>query len=88
MQDNKKYLKGAIDRFEGKLAIIKFKDGQEVHWPIKDLPEEAKEGTALRLILTTSESDEEEREETAKALLNEILKNPSSAEGGSGSLEK
>ncbi len=74
MKDNQTYLKGTIDRFEGKLAVIKFEEGQEFHWPIKNLPEEAKEGTAVRLILTTSLSDQEEREETAKALLNEILK--------------
>lgn len=74
MQEPQTYLKGTIDRFEGKLAVIKTEEGLEFHWPIKNLPQEAKEGTAVRLILTTSESDQTEREETAKALLNEILK--------------
>ena len=74
MKDNQNHLKGVIDRFEGKLAVIKTEEGQEFHWPIKSLPEEASEGAAVRLSLSTSESDEKERQETAKALLNEVLK--------------
>ncbi len=84
MQDKQNYLKGTIDRFEGKLAVIKLDEGQELHWPINNLPEGVKEGTAVRLILSTSESDEEERQEVAKALLNEILKNPSTPSTSSG----
>lgn len=68
-----KFLKAVIDRFEGESVVIKLEDGQEIIWPKKDLPEDAKEGSALRLSVSTSQSDEEERTKLAKTLLNEIL---------------
>lgn len=67
------FIKAAIDRFEGEFAILKTEDNQEILWPIKNLPENSKEGTAVRLILSTSKTDEEERAKLAKTLLNEIL---------------
>jgi len=70
----KYYLSGTIDRFEGKIAIIKTDDGQEIKWPINNLPDDAEEGASVRLNLCTSKSDEEEREKIAKSMLNEILK--------------
>lgn len=68
-----KFIKATIDRFEGEVAVIKTDDGQEILWPKKDLPEDAKEGSALRLNASTSQGDEEERTKLAKTLLNEIL---------------
>ena len=67
-------IKGVIDRFEGKFAIIAFDDGQSLKWPIKNLPEDSEEGMAVRLKLSTSRTETEEREKIAKTLLNEILK--------------
>ncbi|MBI5071955.1 DUF3006 domain-containing protein [Candidatus Falkowbacteria bacterium] len=68
-----KFIKAAVDRFEGDSAVIKTEDGQEIIWPKKDLPDDAKEGSALRLSISTSQTDEEERAKLAKTLLNEIL---------------
>ncbi len=68
-----KFLKAVIDRFEGEVAVVKTEDGQEILWPKKDLPEDIKEGSALRLTASTSQNDEEERTKLAKTLLNEIL---------------
>ena len=68
------FISGAIDRFEGKTAIIKTEDGQEIIWPIKNLPDETAEGSAVRLLLSTKKTDEEEREKLAKNMLNQILK--------------
>jgi len=68
------FIKAVIDRFEGKQAILRIEDGQELIWPIKNLPEDAIEGSSVRLVLRTSRTDEEEREKLAKTLLNEILK--------------
>jgi len=67
------FLKATVDRFEENLAVIRTEDGQEILWPKKDLPEDAKEGSAVRLNISTSKSDEEERAKLAKTLLNEIL---------------
>lgn len=68
------FISGAIDRFEGKTAVIKTEDGQEIIWPIKNLPDETAEGSAVRLLLSTKKTDEEEREKLAKTMLNQILK--------------
>lgn len=68
-----KFLKAAVDRFEGDYAVIKTEDGQEILWPKKELLEGVREGTAVRLALSTSQTDEEERTKLAKTLLNEIL---------------
>ena len=70
-----KFIKAVIDRFEGDSAVIKTEDGQELLWPKLNLPEDAKEGSALRLGLSTNQTDEEERAKLAKTLLNEILQN-------------
>lgn len=68
-----KSIKAAIDRFEGDFAVVKTEDGQKILWPRKELPDDAKEGSALRLSAFTSQTDEEERTKLAKTLLNEIL---------------
>lgn len=70
-----KFIKAAIDRFEDDFAIIKTEDGQEIRWPKQDLPEDAREGSGVRLGIATSQTDEEERAKLAKTLLNEILQN-------------
>jgi hypothetical protein len=68
------HLKATLDRFEGKQAVLKTDDGQEIVWPIKNLPDDIHEGSVVRLVLSTSQTDEEERQKMAKSLLNEILK--------------
>lgn len=70
------FLEGLVDRFEDKMAVIITKDGQKLFWPIKNLPPDCEKGTIVRIILSTSKTDQEEREKTAKTILNEILKNP------------
>lgn len=72
------FIKATIDRLEECFAVLRTEDAQEILWPLKNLPEGVKEGTAVRLILRTSEDDEEERKKLAKTLLNEILQNSSS----------
>jgi hypothetical protein len=66
-------LEAVIDRFEGKFAVFKV-NGQELFWPIKNLPDDAKEGSVVRLYLSTSKTEEEEKEKIAKKILEEILK--------------
>lgn len=72
--NDKFFLKTTIDRFEGKFAVLKTEDGQEILWPIGNLPEDAKEGSAVRLSISTSKTDEEEKTKLAKSLLEEILR--------------
>lgn len=65
-----------IDRFDGMNAVVKVEGGQEVCWPVKLLPDDAKVGMTVRLVLSTSASDEAERSRVARAMLNDLLRAP------------
>ena len=69
------FLKGTVDHFEDKKAVIITADNQKIFWLIKDLPPEIEVGTKVRIVLTTSQTDQAERELVAKTILNKILKN-------------
>lgn len=69
------FLSGVIERFEDKRAVIVTADNQIFFWPIKDLPSAVQVGTKVRIVLTTSQTDQAERELVAKTILNKILKN-------------
>ena len=69
------FLEGVIDRFEDKMAVIITKDGQKLLWPINNLPEDSQKGKTVRIVLSTTKSDQDEREKTAKTILNQILRN-------------
>jgi RNA binding exosome subunit len=73
--DNHYTLEGVVERFEDKVAIIVTADKQTLRWPIKNLPEDCEVGTAIRLIIRTDKSEQQEREKIAKTMLNQILKN-------------
>ena len=62
-----------LTRLEAKSAIFKNKDGQEIIWPIKLLPDDLKEGETIKLILKTTAETATEQRNLAKEMLNEIL---------------
>jgi len=66
-------IKVSLEKFEGKNAILKNEDGQEIIWPIKLLPNDLKEGEVVKLILKTGAEIESEKQTLAKEMLNEIL---------------
>ena len=68
------FLEGRVDKFEDKFAIVMFGDGQLLKWPIKNLPDDTEVGQQIRLVLSTTQTDEAEREKIAKTILNQILK--------------
>jgi hypothetical protein len=68
-------LKVKIDRFEGKFAVLATSDGQTVRWPIKELPDDAQEGTAMRLLVSTAKSEAVSRQRLARAMINTLLSN-------------
>ena len=74
MTDWQTLKQGVIDRVEGDKAVIKLDDGQQVIWPVSDLPEGLTEGNNLRLVIFTAQDDTREREALARQILNEILK--------------
>ena len=67
-------LSGVVDRLEGGQAVIKLDNGQEILWPKKDLPADCQESTVIKLTLRSDKTEGKMREQTAKDLLNEILK--------------
>ena len=72
--DKRKYLLATVDRVEGNKAVLKLDDGQSLDWPIDRLPADAGEGSRVKLVILSNKGEQEEREEMAKAVLNEILK--------------
>lgn len=62
-----------VKGFEGTLALLELADQQIVRWPIKDLPEELATGAVFQLVLSTPLSEENHREELARAVLNSLL---------------
>jgi len=75
MDNNQEYsMNMVIDHFEEKFAVLKGEDGQELHWPIKKLPDDCAAGMSINLKISTAKSLSEEREKLAKEMLNEILK--------------
>lgn len=74
IKDKRKYVIATVDRIEDKKAVLKLDDGQSLDWPIDKLPSDVSEGSAVKLVVFSDKMEEEEREEVAKSVLNEILK--------------
>ena len=66
-------LKASIIRFEGKFAVLETLDGQNVRWPIKELPDDAQEGMQVRLIISTAKSEQAAKESLSRAVINTLL---------------
>lgn len=69
-----RYLEGVIDRLEGEKAVIKIQDGQELLWPLNNLPTGLKEGSAVKIYLSDLATEEIKQENLAKNILRQILK--------------
>lgn len=67
------YLKAAVKRFEGKLAHLETEDRQKLHWPIKDLPDDAQTGTEVKLLLLTPLLEKAAKEQLARDVINNLL---------------
>jgi hypothetical protein len=72
--DQKRLMLCTVDRIEGQRAVLKLEDGQSLEWPIDGLPSGVSEGSEVKIFLSTAKSEQEERERTARAVLNELLK--------------
>jgi hypothetical protein len=72
--DKRKYITATVDRLEGEKAVLKMDDGGTINWPSSNLPADVSEGSVIKLVMQSDKTEEEEREATAKALLNELLK--------------
>jgi hypothetical protein len=66
-------LKVEIKRFEGKFALVETEDKQLLRWPIRDLPDDAQEGMAVRLMMSTNKANDESRQRLAREVINSLL---------------
>ena len=68
-------IKFTIDRFEADKAVLAAEDGTNIIWPKDKLPDGAHEGSALSLEITEQAEREKRDQQTAKDIINEIIKN-------------
>lgn len=66
-------LKVVLDRIEGDFAVLTYGEGQ-INWPKAKLPDHIHEGESLVLVAKRDVDASKDRQELAKALLNDILK--------------
>jgi len=66
-------LNAEVVKFEGTFAVLKTPDGQEIKWPIKNLPDDITTGKYVRLIVSSDKTEAESQEKLARAVLNSIL---------------
>ena len=63
-----------IDRFEGNMAVIEYRDGT-FNLPRSLLPPEAQEGDVIRFVITLAEEETAEQETKIEHLMEEIFEN-------------
>lgn len=74
LQHGQQYsITGKIIRFEGKYAIIELEGGNNLAWPSARLPDDANEGSSVILKIRTPQGEAQEKEDVAKAILNQVL---------------
>ncbi len=66
-------IKATIDRFENGRVVLKTEDKQSIIWPREKLPENIREGSVLRIAVSSDDAAEGADRELAKNILNEIL---------------
>ncbi|MFA5134930.1 MAG: hypothetical protein WC505_04065 [Patescibacteria group bacterium] len=74
IQERSSYLEVVVTGFDGTDAIITFPGKEVVRWPIKRLPDGIRDGSKVRIAVTTDETEEAARKELAKEVLNNLLR--------------
>ena len=69
-------IKLTVDRFEEDKAVLISDDGTSIVWPKNKLPSDIHEGSALSLDIEESSEREKRDKQTAKDIINEIIKSP------------
>lgn len=64
-----------IDRFEADKAVLATNDSTKIIWPKNKLPADVHEGSVLSFDITEAAEREKRDKQTAKDLINEIIKN-------------
>ncbi|TFG35235.1 MAG: DUF3006 family protein [Parcubacteria group bacterium] len=72
-QEKKYYIKCRLAAFVDKHAVLETEDRQRINWPIKNLPDDIRQGDDFRLVVSSSMTEDEEIKKTAKEIINQIL---------------
>ncbi len=67
-------MKAIIDRIEEGLAVLLIQpdEQQELHWPVKYLPKEAKEGSVLNIRVEVGQEETKERLDKSRSLIDKL----------------
>ena len=68
-------IKLTIDRLEGDKVVLVAQDGTTITWPINKLPIDIHEGSAISFNIEEAAEQEKKDKQTAKDIINEIIKN-------------
>lgn len=68
-------IKLTIDRFEEDKAVLVADDGTAIIWPKNKLPTDIHEGSTLSFNIRETAEQEKRDKQTAKDIINEIIKN-------------
>ncbi|MDP2736184.1 MAG: DUF3006 domain-containing protein [bacterium] len=68
-------IKLTIDRFEEDKAVLVADDGTAIIWPKNKLPTDIHEGSTLSFDIRETAEQEKRDKQTAKDIINEIIKN-------------
>lgn len=66
-------LNATLNRFEERFAVLHNESIGEFRWPIKNLPENVKIGDTVVLKVSTQNSENEEKYENMRKLLEELI---------------
>lgn len=66
-------LTAKLERFEERFAVLSNETLGEFRWPIKNLPENLTAGDMVQLKVVTSKTEEEEKYERMRRLLEELI---------------
>ncbi|MFA6306439.1 MAG: DUF3006 domain-containing protein [Patescibacteria group bacterium] len=64
-----------VDRFEEDKAVLIAKNGLAIIWPKNELPADTHEGAVLSFDIREAAEREKQDKQTAKDIINEIIKN-------------
>ncbi|MFH1583248.1 MAG: DUF3006 domain-containing protein [Candidatus Falkowbacteria bacterium] len=68
-------IKLTVDRLEEDKAVLAADDGTTIIWPKNKLPADVHEGSALSFDIQEAAEQEKRDKQTAKDIINEIIKN-------------
>jgi len=68
-------IKLTIDRLEEEKAVLVADDGAAIIWPKNKLPADIHEGSVLSFDIKEASEREKRNKQTAKDIINEIIKN-------------